>query len=185
MLSHPLKFGLAAVLCYAMCLFGASAFAQGVPPLGLHSSAFAPNSSIPRRYTCAGFDMSPPLSWASAPAGTKSFALIVSDPDATHGTFIHWVIYNLPANLTDLPQRVKKRFGKTLGGEQGTNSFGKLGYGGPCPPPGKPHHYHFTLYALNTKLPLKPRATAAEVEKAMKGHIIASSDLVGVFERQK
>ncbi|MGH7987997.1 MAG: YbhB/YbcL family Raf kinase inhibitor-like protein [Candidatus Binataceae bacterium] len=152
-------------------------------PLALTTPEFTPNRNIPSRFTCAGFDMSPELSWASVPAGTKTFALIVSDPDATHGTFIHWAIYNLPANQTNLPQRVKKRHKRTYGGEQGTNSFGNIGYGGPCPPPGKPHHYHFKLYALNTKLKLKPGATAAEVEKAMKGHVIATSDLVGLFQR--
>ncbi|MGH8012498.1 MAG: YbhB/YbcL family Raf kinase inhibitor-like protein [Candidatus Binataceae bacterium] len=152
--------------------------------LALTSPEFVQDRNIPSRFTCAGFDLSPELSWAGTPAGTKTFALIVSDPDATHGTFIHWVIYNLPASRTNLPQRVEKRFELTHGGEQGTNSFGNIGYGGPCPPPGKLHHYHFKLYALNTKLKLKPGATAVEVEKAMKGQVIATSDLVGVFERR-
>jgi Raf kinase inhibitor-like YbhB/YbcL family protein len=167
-------------------------FAAGVA-IGLESSAadafeisssvIAPGDPIPAQNTCAGADLSPPLSWSDAPAGTKSFALIVADPDAPSGVFYHWVAYNLPASSTGLPAAVAPTSDLTNGGTQGVNSFGAIGYKGPCPPHGKPHHYHFRLFALDTKLDLRSGADAMELEAAIKGHSLASADLVGTFQR--
>jgi Raf kinase inhibitor-like YbhB/YbcL family protein len=154
--------------------------------LELQSSAFAPDTTIPVPYACAdagGAGKSPPLVWRGAPASTKAFALVVRDPDAPGGSFVHWVIYNLPTNTSKLVADVPKADTVPGGGDQGVNGFGNIGYQGPCPPPGKPHHYHFQLYALDSELKLKPGATADDVEQAAKGHTLAEADLVGIFER--
>jgi Raf kinase inhibitor-like YbhB/YbcL family protein len=149
----------------------------------LSSTAIAPGAMIASDYACTGSDKSPTLSWSNAPQATKSFALIVQDPDAPGGTFIHWVAYNIPAQTTSLPAGVPKKAEIDGGGENGINSFGQLGYNGPCPPPGKMHHYHFLLYALDSSLNLGDKADAAAVEAAMKGHVLATAELVGTFER--
>lgn len=146
------------------------------------SSAFTEGSPIPRKYTCEGEDESPPLAWSTAPAGAKSLALIADDPDAPMGTWVHWVIFNLPPTLTGLPEGIAKN-PSVEGGLQGNNDFRKTGYGGPCPPRGKPHRYFFKLYALDTMLPLQAGATKAEVEKAMRGHILAQGQLMGTYSR--
>jgi Raf kinase inhibitor-like YbhB/YbcL family protein len=154
--------------------------------LELQSSAFAPDATIPVPYVCAdagGAAKSPHLVWRGAPASTKTFALVVRDPDAPDGSFVHWVVYNLPANTSKLAADVPKTDRVHGGGDQGVNGFGNIGYQGPCPPPGKPHHYHFHLYALDSELKLKPGATADDVEQAAKGHTLAEADLVGIFER--
>ncbi len=149
--------------------------------LQLKSDAFKSGDAIPRRYTCEGEDTSPALSWTDPPAATKSFALIVTDPDAPAHTWVHWVIYNLPASARSIREGVPK-VGQIPGGAiQGSNDFNRLGYGGPCPPSGKPHRYFFRLYALNTRLNLKPGATREEVEQAMKGHILAEGELMGLY----
>ena len=166
--------------------FVAAGLAADVTRLELQSSAFALNSRIPMPYVCTdvgGAEKSPPLAWRGAPAGTKTFALVVRDPDAPGGSFVHWVVYNLPANTTKLDADVPKTDTIAGSGNQGVNGFGNIGYQGPCPPPGQPHHYHFHLYALDTKLELKPGATADDVEQAAKGHALADADLVGIFER--
>jgi hypothetical protein len=166
--------------------FSASGLAADVTSLELQSSAFAPNAAIPMSYVCTdagGAGKSPPLAWRGAPASTKTFALVVRDPDAPSGSFVHWVVYNLPANTIKLDSDVPKTETVAGGGDQGANGFGNIGYQGPCPPPGTPHHYHFHLYALDTKLELKPGATADDVEQAAKGHTLAEADLVGIFER--
>ena len=149
----------------------------------IESSAFSAGQSIPRQYTCQGADRSPALSWSGAPQGTKSFALITEDPDAPSGTWIHWVIFNLPAATTSLPEGVPTT-DSAAGGTQGRNDFGKIGYGGPCPPPGKPHRYFFKLYALDTKLELKSGATKPDVEQAIHGHVLAQAELMGTYQRQ-
>jgi Raf kinase inhibitor-like YbhB/YbcL family protein len=155
----------------------------GAMPLQISSSAFSESGMIPTKYTCSGADVSPPLSWHGAPAGTKSFALIMDDPDAPAGTWVHWVVYNLSANTKELPEGVEKQEPLADGALQGRNDFAKIGYGGPCPPPGKAHRYFFKLYALNSKLNLKAGAGKADVERAMNGHIVGQAQLIGRYER--
>ncbi len=147
------------------------------------TTAFAPGGTIPKRFTCEGQDISPPLSWTSPPPGTQSLVLMILDPDAPSGTWTHWLIYNLPPTLRQLPENVPKHARLANGAAQGRNDFGRLGFGGPCPPPGKPHHYHFRLFALNTRLSLAPGATRPQVEQAIRGHIIAQAELVARFGR--
>jgi Raf kinase inhibitor-like YbhB/YbcL family protein len=149
----------------------------------LTSSAIAPGATIASDYACTGSDESPALTWSNAPQATKSFALVAHDPDAPGGTFIHWVAYNIPAQTTSLPAGVQKNTEINGGGENGINSFGNVGYNGPCPPPGKIHHYHFRLFALDSTLTPGDKADAAAVEAAMKGHVLATAELVGTFER--
>ncbi len=151
--------------------------------LSLQTSAFKSGGEIPAQFTCSGADSSPALTWSGAPQGTQAFALIVDDPDAPSGTFIHWVIYDIPANATSLAERVAKSDQLPDGSRQGKNGFGRLGYGGPCPPPGKPHRYFFKLYALDSKLNLPAGASKTEVEQAMKGHILAQGELMGTYRR--
>jgi Raf kinase inhibitor-like YbhB/YbcL family protein len=155
----------------------------GKAPLSLASPAFPPNTSIPARYTCKGEDESPPLIWKGAPAETASFLLILKDPDAPHGPFVHWIVYNLPPSLDGVPADLVNHRDVINGFEEGLNSFGRIGYGGPCPPPGSTHHYHFHLYALDAKLKLPPGAGLNAIETAAEGHILASSDFVGLFAR--
>lgn len=148
----------------------------------ISSAAFSEGGAIPKKFTCDGPDVSPQLSWSGAPASTQTFALIMDDPDAPVGTWVHWVLYNLPADTKGLPEGVEKQE-QAAGGIHGRNDFKKFGYGGPCPPPGKPHRYFFRLYALDARLDLKPGATKAEVERAMKGHILAQGQLIGRYGR--
>jgi Raf kinase inhibitor-like YbhB/YbcL family protein len=160
-----------------------------VPPLGgfvLSSPAFANGDPIPAQYTCDGANRSPALSWTGAPPTTASFALIVEDPDAPGGTFIHWVLYDLPGTASSLPEAVPPDPElPTLGGaRQGRTSFRKIGYGGPCPPKGPPHHYHFRLFALDAKLGLATGATRDEVAAAMQGHEVGRTELIGVYARK-
>ena len=149
----------------------------------LKTTAFSPGGVIPKRFTCSGADASPALSWNDPPSRTTSFALIMDDLDAPGGNFVHWVVYNLPASLRQLPQGVPAGEDVTSGGKQGENDFPKTGYGGPCPPPGKPHRYFFRLYALDTTLNLSSPARRAEVDQAMQGHVLAKGELVGRFGR--
>lgn len=149
----------------------------------LSSSAFKTGAEIPRRHTCEGADLSPALAWDGAPAGTKGFALIADDPDAPVGTWVHWVVYDLPADTSKLPEGLPTTDTLSGGGKQGINDFRKTGYGGPCPPPGKPHRYFFKLYALDAPTNLKPRATKADVLRATEGHVLAQAELMGTYER--
>ena len=151
--------------------------------LTLSSSAFKPGGEIPRQYTCEGADQSPALTWSGAPAGTKSFALIADDPDAPVGTWVHWVAYDLPGDATGLPQGVPAKETLAGNGRQGVNDFRKVGYGGPCPPPGKAHRYFFRLYALDAPTNLPARATKAEVLRAIEGHVLAQAELMGTYKR--
>ena len=151
--------------------------------LTLTSSAFAAGANIPKKHTCDAEDVSPPLAWNEPPAGTQSFALIVDDPDAPVGTWVHWVLYDLPASARSLSENVPKQDQLADGSRQGRNDFRRIGYGGPCPPPGKPHRYFFKLYALNAKLGLNPGATKADVERAMQGHILAQGELMARYGR--
>jgi Raf kinase inhibitor-like YbhB/YbcL family protein len=150
----------------------------------LTSTAFGESAAIPTKHTCDGPDISPALAWSGAPGGAKAFALIADDPDAPAGTWVHWVLFNVVG--TTLPENVPKtetlsNLGGTL---QGRNDFRKIGYGGPCPPPGKPHRYFFKLYALDGPLPLKAGATKADVERAMQGHALGHAQLMGTYARR-
>jgi len=147
------------------------------------SAAFAAGSAIPTKYTCMGQDVSPPITWEKIPEGTKSIALICDDPDAPMGTWVHWVIFNIPPDKTGLPEAVPPDPKLPDGSTQGINDFRRHGYGGPCPPPGKPHRYFFKVYALDTVLDLGSTATKRDVEKAMEGHILAQGELMGTFRR--
>lgn len=151
--------------------------------LQLQTSAFQSGGFIPGKYTCSGENISPALSWTNPPRGTTAFALIVTDPDAPAHTWVHWVIYNLPPTVRQLPEGVSKAAEIQGGGLQGSNDFRDLGYGGPCPPPGNPHRYFFRLYALDAHLNLKSGATRREVEKAMRNHILAEAELMGRYGR--
>ncbi len=149
------------------------------------STAFENGGLIPERYTCKGENISPPLRWTGVPPEARSLVLICDDPDAPGGTFNHWVIYNIPPSVTELPEGVPPlptlpALGDSL---QGFNSFGKIGYGGPCPPPGPAHRYFFRLYALDKTLDLPPKARKDEVLKAMEGHILAVAETMGRFSR--
>ena len=159
-------------------------FAQekgGAMSLQISGTAFSAGEAIPKKFTCDGPDVSPQLKWNDSPANTQSIALIMDDPDAPAGTWVHWVIYDLSANTRELPEGVAKQEQLPSGARQGRNDFGKIGYGGPCPPPGKPHRYFFKLYGLDVKLNLKAGATKADVERAMKGHILAQTELIGKY----
>ena len=152
----------------------------------LSSPNFRNNQPMPAKHSCEGDDASPSLKWEGAPAGTKSFALIVDDPDAPGGSWVHWVIYGIAASTTELPENVAKTDTvAALGGvKQGRTDFDRAGYGGPCPPRGHGvHHYHFRLYALDTDLNLAPRVTRKQLESAMKGHILAQAELIGTYQR--
>ena len=151
--------------------------------LRLRSTAFQNGNHIPSKYTCDGEDISPPLEWGHLPPGTKSAALIADDPDAPAGTWVHWVIYNIPSERIGLQESVVCLEELAEGCLQGRNDFGKIGYGGPCPPGGT-HRYFFKLYALNIKLDLEPGATKKEVLDAMKGHVLALGTLIGLYTRR-
>jgi Raf kinase inhibitor-like YbhB/YbcL family protein len=180
---------IAILTCFLVCYslpFSRKLPAQGkgeAMPLQISSAAFSAGETIPKKFTCDGPDVSPKLTWNEAPAKTQSFALIMDDPDAPVGTWVHWVLFDLPADTRELAEGVAKQEQLANGALQGRNDFGKIGYGGPCPPPGKPHRYFFKLYALDAKLNLKAGVTKADVERAMKGHILAQAELMGKYGR--
>jgi len=149
----------------------------------ISSSNFSSGGEIPKKFSCDDSDVSPELSWTGAPAGVRSFAVIADDPDAPAGTWTHWVLFDLPPQTTELPEGVPKVDEVPTGGRQGRNDFGKIGYNGPCPPPGKPHRYFFKLYALDQMLNLKPGASKREVEQAMQGHVLGKAELTGKYRR--
>ncbi len=156
--------------------------------LEITSTAFKQAGAIPARYTCEGDDASPPLAWSGAPAGTKSLAMIVDDPDAPdpakpQRVYVHWVVYNIPAGTTSLQENASKK-GLPAGAVQGKNDFGKNAYGGPCPPIGR-HRYFFKLYALDTELTGLSNATKADVLGATEGHVLASGELMGTYQKGK
>jgi Raf kinase inhibitor-like YbhB/YbcL family protein len=149
----------------------------------LQTEAFPEGGEIPAKYTCSGEDVSPALSWNDAPTATKSFVLLVEDPDAPSGTFTHWVVYDLPANARHLREGVAKSDDVPGGGRQGRNDSRRIGYAGPCPPPGKPHRYVFKLFALDRMLDVASGAAKGEVESAMRGHVLAHAEFMGRFAR--
>ncbi len=178
---------IASVTYTLMMVCVASAIAEGDAPMSLklQSSAFAHHGEIPAKYTCERDDVSPPLDWSGAPAGTKSFVLIVDDPDAPDPkapkmTWVHWVLYNIPVDATGLAEAVTKL---PAGTRDGLNDWKRTGYGGPCPPVGR-HRYFHKLYALDAVLPDLGRATKADVEKAMQGHVLAHAELVGTYQKK-
>ena len=145
----------------------------------LTSTAFAAGEPIPAKYTCDGADISPPLAWSDPPQGTQSLALIMDDPDAPVGTWDHWILFNIPADTRDLPEQASPPSGSV----DGKNSWGRTGYGGPCPPRGT-HRYFFKLYALDTPLNLPAGVDKAQLLQAMEGHILAQAELMGTYARQ-
>lgn len=157
--------------------------------LKITSPAFGNNGYIPARHACGGADVSPELKWEGAPAGTKSLAVIMDDPDAPPGTWVHWVLFNIPASAKGLRENVARtdvlpdgsRHGTAWGVNEG--EFSRIGYYGPCPPPGKPHRYFFKVYALDAELDLQAGETKGALLKAMEGHVLARGELVGLFKR--
>ena len=146
------------------------------------SGVFSEGAVIPSQSTCDGKDISPALTWAGAPAGTKRFALVCDDPDAPMGTWVHWVIFNIPPEKTGLPEGIPAERELKDGTRQGLNSFRRIGYGGPCPPKGPAHRYFFKLYALDSALSL-PGITKQELLRAMKGHVLGETRLMGRYRR--
>ena len=151
--------------------------------LHITSPDFSEGEAILKKFTCDAQDVSRKLEWNEPSANIESLAFILDDPDAPAGTCVHWVLYGLPADAKELPERVPRQEQLAGGARQGRNDFGKIGYSGPCPPPGKPHRYFFKLYALDTKLNLKSGATKADLERAMKPHILAHAELMGKYGR--
>ncbi|MEW6035884.1 MAG: YbhB/YbcL family Raf kinase inhibitor-like protein [Candidatus Micrarchaeota archaeon] len=145
----------------------------------VESPAFGNGAPIPKKYTCEGGNISPPLAISGVPENAKSLALVCDDRDAPMGTFVHWVAWKLPSSLKGIMEGAK------LPGVEGTNDFGRAGYGGPCPPRGHgPHRYSFRLYALDTQMNLRPGASRHELERAMEGHVLENAELIGTYERK-
>lgn len=166
------------VIGLAALLIGA-----GGAKMELTSQVFQAGAMIPAKYTCDGQDISPPLSWSDPPIGTQSFALISDDPDAPMGTWVHWVIWNIPVSVRTLGENVPKTASLPDGTMQGTTDFHRVGYGGPCPPSGT-HRYYFKLYALDTMLNLPSSTTKKDLERAMQGHILGQAELMGTYRRK-
>jgi len=150
--------------------------------ISISAEGFKNGEKIPDVYTCKGRDISPSLSWKGIPAGTKSIALIMDDPDASGGTFVHWVLYNVKPQTQKLPEGLPHDKILADGSIQSMTDFGEIGYGGPCPPSGKPHRYYFKIYALDSKITLAG-ATRNQLEKEMLGHILAKGEMMGTFKR--
>ena len=156
---------------------------EKVVDITVTSEAFAEGGMIPVQYTCDGADVSPPLNWSGIPDGARSLALICDDPDAPSKTWVHWVLYNLPPDLTGLPDSIPSNEVLDIGAKHGITDFGRFGYGGPCPPGGT-HRYFFKLYALDTMLDLPEKVDKKQLEAAMEGHVQASGQLMGKYTRQ-
>jgi Raf kinase inhibitor-like YbhB/YbcL family protein len=155
----------------------------GKMPFILQSPAFEQNQKIPVQYTCDGQNISPPLAWKNVPEKTKSLVMICDDPDAPAGVWVHWVCYDIPVAVTGFFEGIPKSDSLPEGGKQGISDFGNNGYGGPCPPAGT-HRYFFKIYALDKVLGLPAGKSKKEIERAVQGHILAKSDLVGVYSRK-
>ena len=148
----------------------------------LTSTAFKEGELIPRQHTCDGVNVSPSLEWSGVPKIARTLVIIADDPDAPAGTWVHWVLYNLPADNIGMVENLPATDELRAGGFQGKNDFGKIGYGGPCPPSGT-HHYLFKIYGLDSELSLKAGATKAEVEKSMEGHVVSQGQLMGIYRK--
>jgi Raf kinase inhibitor-like YbhB/YbcL family protein len=186
--ASPVRACAGAIAVAALTWCASRAVAQGGAPMSflLRSAAFANNGAIPKKYTCEGDDVSPPLAWSDAPAGTKSYALIVDDPDAPDPkapktVWVHWVLYDIPASANALPEAVTPS-ALPSGTRQGANDWKRPGYGGPCPPIGR-HRYFFKLYALDTELTDLGQPTKSKLEQAMNGHVLGKVELVGTYEK--
>lgn len=175
-------FGVATRLAITVGL-AALLIGAGGATMELKSQAFAAGEMIPAKYTCDGQDISPPLSWSDPPTGTIGFALISDDPDAPVGTWVHWVMWNIPASASALDENLPKTASLSNGTKQGTTDFRRIGYGGPCPPSGI-HRYFFKLYALDTALDLPASTTKKDLEKALQGHILGQAELMGTYRRR-
>ena len=175
----------ARVLALAVLAAGAASIQQArAASFALASSAFADGGAIPSRYTCDGRDLSPPLAWSGVPEGARSLALVVDDPDAPDPaapttTWVHWVLYDIPAATTAIAEGAR-----AAGAQDGTNDWKRTGYGGPCPPVGR-HRYFFKLYALDRALPDLHRPTKAQLEAAMQGHVLGEARLIGTYRKQR
>ena len=180
-MKKTLSKSLIAVSCivFFTCLF----FCMEADGLELKSPAFKEGGTIPERYTCKGDNISPPLEWTGVPDGAKSFALIMDDPDAPMGTWVHWVIYNIPGSASMLKENIPRDSELTSGARQGANSFRWIGYGGPCPPKGPAHRYVFKLCALDEELDLPAGATKGVLLMRMDGHVLDETRLTGLFQR--
>ena len=173
--------GLTGLIFFAGMLFaGMRAAAQAA--FTVDSSSFTNGGAMPQRLTCDGSNLSPQLRWMAGPTGTKTFALVMDDPDAPVD-FTHWIAFDLPASARQLAEGASRHAAMPAGSAEGVNSFGGAGYGGPCPPPGKPHHYIFRLYALDIRLALPPGAEKKRVEAAIAGHVLAQGRIVGIYQR--
>ena len=170
------------IILIFILIFVVSDSCPGSSAMELKSSAFKNNEMIPVLYTCDGKDISPPLGWNDVSEKTKSFALICDDPDAPAGTWVHWVVYNIKSSTIELPAKVLPQGKMPNGAIQGINDFGKIGYGGPCPPSGT-HRYFFKLYALDAMLDLETGVTKKQLLQAMEGHILSEAKLVGKYTR--
>ena len=177
-----MKKHLLVLIFLSIALFQNKAYSQESKQIQISSPAFENNKLIPKQYTCNGINISPPLSWNKIPPTTKSLALISDDPDAPMGTWVHWIIYNMPPISKGLQEGVLPLQNFSHDTKQGINDFKKIGYGGPCPPSGT-HRYFFKLYALDTKLNLEAGATKKQLENAMKGHILAQAELTGKYKK--
>jgi len=156
---------------------------EGEMTIAISSSAFKEGERIPTKYTCEGQNVSPPLTWSQVPKETQSLALVTDDPDAPFGVFNHWVIFNLPSDIQGLPEAIPTEKQLPSGAAQGKNDFGRIGYAGPCPPPGSPHRYQFILYALDRHLDLEAGASKKQLLDAMAGHALAQGQLTGTYQR--
>lgn len=180
---HPINFVLFIILFTAIQCSGQSHPKHQKDDMKITSSAFKEGRNIPATYTCTGTNISPQLSWSGVPDSAKTLALIVDDPDAPSGTWVHWVAYNIPVTRHQFEENLSKSAKLADGTLQGINDFHNIGYGGPCPPPGPAHHYHFKLYALDTHLDLSSGLTKSALLSAMKGHVIAQGELTGSFKK--
>jgi Raf kinase inhibitor-like YbhB/YbcL family protein len=178
---------LSALVCLLIAgsdaLAGSESKGRASMTLQLTSPAFRNGERIPQEFTADGKNQSPPLKWANVPEGTKSLALICDDPDAPMGTWVHWVLYDMTVGLNDLEQGIPPMRLVLNGAKQGLNSFRKIGYGGPSPPPGKAHRYFFKLFALDTNLNVQPDVDAKKLEAAISGHILGEAQLIGLYSR--
>jgi Raf kinase inhibitor-like YbhB/YbcL family protein len=154
----------------------------GAVAFQLSTTAFEDGGAIPKKFTCDGADVSPALAWSAPPAGTQSLALIVDDPDAPAGAWVHWVLYDLPGDARALAEGVPQEGELASGARQGRNDFGRIGYNGPCPPRGATHRYFFNLYALDSRMNLSPGASKGDLERAMKNHAVAQAETIGRFQ---
>jgi len=172
-----------------LALFALEAIAAGITrsererQIAIGSQAFTPAARIPNQYTCVGADSSPPLAWSGAPRAAKSFVLVVDDPDAPSGSFTHWIVYNLPTTVGGLAASLPRSETLPQGARQGLNDFGRVGYNGPCPPPGRAHHYHYRIFALDQLLHFDAEPNAEMVRTAMRTHVRAEGETTGVFSR--